>query len=503
MIPGNKELQTNFDPITPGLNSLRVMKYKEHKTDRNPVDVILEWKDSIYKDVITAVSHSPFHIFYQSALQIAWYVAESRKQRISISIDATGSVVTPPARSQKIFGTDKLKHIFLYSVMAKTASKSVPIAQMLSQDQSSDFIAFFLRKTWQQLKLPIEIVCDESKALMKAIVVTFADCDGIEEYIKQCVSALINHTALPKCYLRIDVAHFIKNIMRKIKDRDFRRNIFFRGVIGYLIKCDKFENALRVIFHFFTVILNKYDGDLGSQPTPAEESKKILLGLIGSHDEDVECSEDLCEEDDDGLNVNVECCWITEIINKVSIIDSGPHDNIYFNADDKAMYIKIFSTITLWSNVMNSSFVSTTTTATSADVEGYFKDLKTLILERKKLQAHTFLERHLEYINAEIKLAACKPESNLKNDVQKRKRSNSLESIPKAKNNHPRRSSSNQFDFPDIEPATIENGKNSFLRLYILVNSIFADRKRTLRQNDYRMLWWHHRLNTNKNTRSI
>lgn len=82
-----------------------------------------------------------------------------------MSIDATGSLVKPPPKSQKMDGREKLKHIFLYTIMAKNNSKSVAVAQMLTQDHSSENIEFFLKKMFKQpVKPPLEFVSDESNA---------------------------------------------------------------------------------------------------------------------------------------------------------------------------------------------------------------------------------------------------------------------------------------------------------------------------------------------------
>lgn len=148
--PNNGQLDERFNPHVPRLNAVRLVKSRCYKKENDPVEVLLELKDTVFHNVILAIGHSPFFVFYRTPLQLAWYVVESRKKPISISIDATGSVVTPPLRSQKMDGSKTLKHVFLYSIMAKTATKSVPIAQMLSQDQSSEFIELFFEENIQE-----------------------------------------------------------------------------------------------------------------------------------------------------------------------------------------------------------------------------------------------------------------------------------------------------------------------------------------------------------------
>lgn len=106
------------------------------------------------------------------------------------------------------------------------------------------------------------------------------------------------------------------------------------------------------------------------------------------------------------------------------------HASVYFSALDKITYVKLLSSIPLWSNIMNRVFESATEVATSSDVESYFKSLKSGILGRKLRRADDFLEIYTEFVNAEIKLNAI---SNNKNDLESppsRKRSNSLHERP-------------------------------------------------------------------------
>lgn len=438
-IPDNDNLNSKFNPLVPELNAVRCAKYRKHETKHaSPIDVLLDWKETKFANVISAISVPPFFIFYRTPLQLAWYLVESRKNRISISIDATGSLVQPPLKSEKIQGTDKLKHVFLYTIMAKTGSKSVPIGQVLSQDQSSDFITFFLRKMFRELKAPAEIVCDESKALLKALCTAFTRYDTVEDYINACTDALEKGTVPPNCSIRIDVSHFVKNVTREIRDRDFRRRNLFRGVIGFLIKCANFSTAKKVIKDFFTLIMNESDGvDEYQHLLPSEEAKKRLIALCRTHDENIDYASNDTEvdepkesdEDDSDLSYNANSTWVEEIVKNVNICKSADyHESIYFCTEkERKMYVKLFSSIVLWSNVTNKLFGSSKTTATSSDSESYFKSLKTGILTNPLYRVDEFLEHHLDFNNSEIKLSAM---SSSVQEPERRKRSNSLGEPP-------------------------------------------------------------------------
>lgn len=437
LIPDNEELNSEFNPFVPQLNAVRCAKYRNHEINHiSPIDVLIDWKETKYINVISAIGAVPFYIFYRTPLQLAWYLVESRKNPMSISIDATGSVVRPPSKSEKRQGTDKLKHVFLYTIMAKTRSKSVPIAQMLSQDQSSDFIIFFLKKMFRGLKAPAEIVCDESKALLKALCTTFTNNDKIEHYISACINALEKETAPPACSIRIDISHFVKNVTRKIKDRNFRRRGLFRGVIGFLIKCENFSTAKEVIKDFFTLIMNENDGqDEYQHLLPSEKAKKKLIELCRTHNESIDYAtndtevDESKENDDAGpdLSFNANSTWVEEIVKSVDVRTPVEcNENLYYcSKTEQEMYVKLFSSIVLWSNVTSKLFGSSTKTATSSDSESYFKSLKSGILTNPLYRVDEFLEKHLNFINSEIKLSAMSS-GKVAQQSQGRQRSNSL-----------------------------------------------------------------------------
>lgn len=253
-------------------------------------------------------------------------------------------------------------------------------------------------------------MCDESKALLKALSAAFTHIESVKDYINACMSSLLHGTEPPKCFLRVDRSHFVKNTTRKIKYRDFRKQRLFRGVFGYLIQCNSFSSARNIILDFFTVILNENDGDdeLGV-PLPSEKARIRLFTLCCTHNEsdayasDSDSDENIAEE----MNFNADLSWIDDIINEVPITKSETyHQNVFFSGTEKKMCINLLSTIVLWSNIMNQKFESSAEVATSSDVESYFKSLKTGVLGRKMHRADDFLEGHVEFVNAEIKLNA-------------------------------------------------------------------------------------------------
>lgn len=226
-------------------------------------------KSQLFNDKIYAIIEmAPFYVFYGDPSQIIWLKQEAKRNRISISIDAAGSLVLPPKNSN-ISENGKNSHIFLYAMMAKTSYTSVPISQMLSQQHSLNFISFWLR-TWLQMAVkPEEEVVDDSAALIGALVKAFTDAPNTKQYIKRCFDLLnqkpVNYL---ECYIRLDRSHFIKTINKNkmLNTEDSRKGKLFKSVIGFLIQCESFLIAKLVIKELFNLILNQFDGD----STPAE-----------------------------------------------------------------------------------------------------------------------------------------------------------------------------------------------------------------------------------------
>lgn len=109
------------------------------------------------------------------------------KRKIKLSIDATGSIfkkLQPPL-------TLKHKHVFFYvAVLQTNGSSCVPMTQMITDSHSLGNICYWL-KTWIKTKKPPhEVVCDDSSALLGAIVKAFTHCNTTREYISYCFSVL-------------------------------------------------------------------------------------------------------------------------------------------------------------------------------------------------------------------------------------------------------------------------------------------------------------------------
>lgn len=106
-------------------------------------------------------------------------------------------------------------------------------------------------------------------------------------------------------------------------------------------------------------------------------------------------------------NYDAETSWIDEIIQKVTIKKSEAyHENLYYNQAYTKAFIDIFSSLVLWSRVMDAKYEANTKLLSSSDVESFFNSLKNGILNGEMVHLCEFFKLHTEFINAEVKLHA-------------------------------------------------------------------------------------------------
>lgn len=127
------------------------------------------------------------------------------------------------------------KHIFLYQCVINCKKGQFSVCQMVSESHNTNSIHFWLAEWLRSGALvPKEVICDASRALLIAIIRAFTGYLTIEDY----ADAFRNFNLhLPKCYIRIDVAHFIKTYSKFCKNLNKRVKIV-------LFRCNRSINTL-------------------------------------------------------------------------------------------------------------------------------------------------------------------------------------------------------------------------------------------------------------------
>lgn len=101
----------------------------------------------------------------------------------------------------------------MYAAVLHNGLFQTPVSQMLSDAQNMPTISYLLNQWIRSgAKLPHEIVCDYSHALIGAITLSFCQMSR-SRYCDICLKVLQNkETSTSPIFVRLDIAHFIKMI---------------------------------------------------------------------------------------------------------------------------------------------------------------------------------------------------------------------------------------------------------------------------------------------------
>jgi len=420
------------DPsIIPSGNALRILKTRVIQANRRHKDTltslaIMKTEDD-FKDVIHDIGFDPFYIIYHCAEQVHLYRSYCKQAaNPKLIIDATGSIVKKFIK----YGTVKSKSIFLYEALAYDSQKkhSFTVTSMLSERHTNIAISNWL-SNWIQsdVQKPKETVCDQSLALLSAIVKSFTQYTSLQDYIRICADLLAGKLDqdtywVPQCFVRIDVAHFVKICSKwsSLKTVPRRvREIILRS-IGVLIKCQSLTEIHALLLSLFIVITNESDGTnlMTNEDTPCETHKQIIMsatsfGFIDFEKQFEEIIATAESEDDARILVEEEFElqnkgldqfdnpfqeWANGIFEKSkSFVQEGSGINPLYLPSLVPVLIKSMKLLPLWSAVMLPIFKYGDEVCSSAAIESNFKKLKNITMQHVPLPTNleTFLENHI------------------------------------------------------------------------------------------------------------
>jgi len=181
-------------------------------TVKCPLMSLVELKrNSSFSNDIHAIGIDPIFIHYWAMHQIIIY-KDCVKTYFRLAIDATGSIIKKIKRSTlNVLSGD----IFLCETVINTGYGQIPVSQMISKRHDTLTIYYWLGQ-WlkSSLKIPNEVSCNFSKALLGAISIAFCGMN-LQNYLETCYKVLTDLAMeLPRTYIRIDVSHMIKIFCR-------------------------------------------------------------------------------------------------------------------------------------------------------------------------------------------------------------------------------------------------------------------------------------------------
>lgn len=404
------------DQEAPQLYKSSVLNTAKHELlasmhlDPDPVIALSIMQIGSLKHIIHLVSLIPFTVHYWSNHQLHVYKTYCSSEPACIAIDATGSIVKKIER----LDSTKSKHIFLYTCVVNFSNGQFSVAQMLTENHTTNSVQYWLMEWVRTGALhPKEIVCDSSRALLTAAIRVFTSSSTIDEYADACFDTV----TLPKCFVRIDVAHFIKSYATLLKGMQQRIRKFYLASLGQLIIARDIKSAAAILRSIFTISRSETDGELKSgELTSCEAEKNKMKNLFMDrelHFIDIESAEveDVVDfsEEPTVIEKNRWVSWAKSIDFSVKATlesEVGMHDNAHWMPMMTDRLIRDIKWFPLWGNVRRNDFGYGRVPASSASVESEFNNIKSRLLKHcsTPMRVDDFVEKHMQYINGHTKI---------------------------------------------------------------------------------------------------
>lgn len=407
--------------------SLENLKYRHNAAENSAITELRKMKYlPQYGSSIKEICCDPFRLIFWTNEQLFYFFKLKKKQRIALSFDATGGLISRASIMQDITKyfdkTPETSHIFLYMLCVKNDNGiSVPLGQMLSASQDSVTISFFLSKWLCDFGQPDEIVVDDSKALQKAILSSCTRFRIMDDYLCECFKLLNGEaTNPPECFIRLDITHFIANLTKnKVFDKaDKRLKHFYLSIFGVLLQCEDFAAIKKIVKDALFLANYPIFGNWNNVELPSGEALKNLNAVIQTHEvvlpENVDTANKL---EDIEQSENVSISWFDEIMNEIEsnlrvnelLADSklkSTQTNWYYFPQINKLFRSQLQRLPLWSSVMRIYFNSTYLTGISTDIESRFNVMKNNVFKNQRLpvRADVFLKKTLSEINGIAKL---------------------------------------------------------------------------------------------------
>lgn len=149
--------------------------------------------------------------------------------------------------------------IHLYTLVISDGFQ-VPVWSLLSERHDANFLTFWLREFVRVGgNVPKVFTSDMSLALLNAAAIGFANYSNIEEYVNDLFGFHIGEwhekKIAPDCFIRIDIAHFIKNIASCNALHNVRRKVkelFTRSVAEIVLETN--FNNIQIIMKAILIV---------------------------------------------------------------------------------------------------------------------------------------------------------------------------------------------------------------------------------------------------------
>lgn len=236
---------------------------------------------------------------------------------------------------------------------------------------------------------------------------------------------------MPPCFIRADIAHLIKTIVKWdcFKKYDVTVKDFYVRLIDYLSKATNYKKFIEVIMDIFIVCQSPKTAE-GSKISNSSDN---LINCIKFHPAEEYCCDEGCTCDIcdnlilESLEVNNQSnakktkdTVLDDIKNiKVSALsfackDKNLPDNLYFRPELAKNIAVLFSEYPVWTNIMMEKFNTDIDVATSGRSEALFADLRHVSNFHRPITCQLFLS---QYVNDYVIRAIITAMGLLKSDT--------------------------------------------------------------------------------------
>lgn len=204
---------------------------------------------------------------------------------------------------------------------------------------------------------------------------------------------------------------------------------FYLRAMGQLVQITSLDEARQLIRSIAIIAFSESEGmDEQGMPVSSETCKLAIKDLIakGPSAEEKETVEPKESGEDEKMLGQMKECqtdaqrWASEICEESRCLASndGDRDNLHFLPDLVPHLIRMAAYLPLWTAVMVPHFKSVHITASSANVEAEFKNLKEGLFKHDSLPlcVDRFVRRHLDHIEGQMKLSSANTEMELSDE---------------------------------------------------------------------------------------
>lgn len=145
----------------------------------------------------------------------------------------------------------------------------VPIHSMVSEFTDTKWIRYWM-DDWvvRTSEIHNQFTSNMSMDLLNGAVKSFTSYAGVADYIEVMFELLQgnnqNSRQIPRCFVRIDIAHFMKNVTTcvPLHNKPKKMRFFFKRLVAWLLTIKNLEQAKAHIFSVLVVATSLTEGKL-------------------------------------------------------------------------------------------------------------------------------------------------------------------------------------------------------------------------------------------------